>query len=65
MHNFKELKVWHKSVDFAVDIDKLTQKLPTEEKYSLVSQMRRSVVSISSNLLKVVEKGQIVISTAI
>ena len=50
MHNFKELKIWQKSVDFAVDIYKLTQMLPKEKRYSLVSQMRRAVVSISSNI---------------
>ena len=50
MHNFKELKIWQKSVDFAVEIYKLTQKLPAEEKFSLISQMRRSAVSIPSNI---------------
>ncbi len=50
MHNFKQLKIWQKSVDFAVDIYKLTQSLPKEEQYSLVSQMRRAVVSIASNI---------------
>ena len=50
MHNFKELKIWQKSVDFAVDVYKLTQKLPAEEKFSLVSQMRRSAVPIPSNI---------------
>jgi four helix bundle protein len=50
MHNFKQLKIWQKSIDFAVDIYKLTQALPKEEQYTLVSQMRRAVVSIASNI---------------
>lgn len=50
MHNFKELKVWQKSVDFAVEMYKITQPFPAEEKYGLVSQMRRAAVSISSNI---------------
>lgn len=50
MHNFKELKVWQKSVDFAVYIYQLTNKFPSEEKYGLISQMRRAGVSIPSNI---------------
>ncbi|RAI94962.1 four helix bundle protein [Algoriphagus yeomjeoni] len=50
MHNFKELKVWQKSVDFAVKIYSVTKAYPTEEKFGLVSQMRRAGVSIPSNI---------------
>jgi four helix bundle protein len=50
MHRYKQLKVWQKSVDMAVDIYKLTLPYPTEEKYGLVSQMRRSGASIPSNI---------------
>ena len=46
MHNFKELKAWQKSVDFALDIYKLTSALPSEEKFGLISQMRWAAVSI-------------------
>lgn len=47
MQNFKELKVWHPSVDLAVDI---TIGFPAEEKYGLVSQMRKASVSMLSNI---------------
>jgi len=50
MHNFKELKVWKKVVDFAIKIYALTKGLPSEEKFGLVSQMRRAGVSIPSNI---------------
>jgi four helix bundle protein len=50
MHNFKELKVWQKSMDLAVDIYEVTASLPTDEKYGLNSQMRRGCVSIPSNI---------------
>nr|WP_199158312.1 four helix bundle protein [Pedobacter sp. ASV2] len=50
MHNFKELRVWQKSIDLAVDIYKATAFLPQEEKYGLISQMKRCAVSISSNI---------------
>ncbi|TFV96291.1 four helix bundle protein [Algoriphagus kandeliae] len=50
MHNFKELKVWQKSVDMAVKIYSVTKSYPNEEKFGLISQMRRAGVSIPSNI---------------
>jgi len=43
MHNFKELKVWQKAVDFAVKIYHVTKAFPNEEKFGLISQMRSLV----------------------
>jgi four helix bundle protein len=50
MHQFKKLDVWNRSVDLAVEIYSLTKSFPSEEKYGIVSQMRRCSVSISSNI---------------
>ena len=50
MHNFKELIIWQKGRKFVKDIYKLTLKLPKEELFVLTSQMRRSAVSIPSNI---------------
>ena len=50
MHNFKELKVWQKGVDLAVKIYTVTKLFPVEEKFGLVSQMRRAGVSVPSNI---------------
>lgn len=50
MHNFKELKVWQKSIDLAVEVYKATSLLPNEERFGLISQMKRCWVSISSNI---------------
>ncbi|MDN4165601.1 four helix bundle protein [Cytophagales bacterium LB-30] len=50
MHNLKEIKVWQKAVELSIDIYQLTQSFPQEEKFGLVSQMRRSSVSIASNI---------------
>ncbi len=50
MHNFKELKVWQKSMDLAVEIYKLMQSMPKEELYALTSQIKKCAVSIPSNL---------------
>lgn len=50
MHKFKDLKIWQDSINLAVDIYKLTKLFPAEEKFGLVSQMNRCVISISSNI---------------
>ncbi len=50
MHNFKELKFWQKSIDLSVLIYKHTATFPAEEKFGLVSQLRRASVSIASNI---------------
>lgn len=50
MHKFKDLKIWQDSINLAVDIYKLTKLFPTEEKFGLVSQINRCVISISSNI---------------
>jgi len=49
-HNFKELKVWQKSRVLAKNIFVVTKKYPREERFEIVSQMRRSVISIASNI---------------
>lgn len=50
MNNYKELKVWQKSMDLAEQIYALTSSFPKEEKYGLISQIQRSAVSIPSNI---------------
>lgn len=50
MHNIKELKIWNKSIDLAMRIYEMTSRFPPEEKFGLISQMRRCSVSISSNI---------------
>jgi four helix bundle protein len=49
-HNFKNIKVWQKSVDLAVKVYQMTTTFPSEEKFGMTSQMRRSSVSIPSNI---------------
>ena len=48
--NFKDLIVWQKARDLAVLVYKFTSYFPKEEMYGLTSQMRRAVISISSNI---------------
>ena len=50
MHNFKELKVWQKSRVLTTEVYNITRKFPKDEKFGLVSQMGRAVVSIASNI---------------
>ncbi len=48
--SFKDLIVWQKSRDLAVAIYRLTDRFPKSELYGLTNQMRRAVISISSNI---------------
>ena len=44
------LEVWKRSLNFVTKVYKVTAKFPDEEKFGLVSQMRRAAVSIPSNI---------------
>jgi four helix bundle protein len=48
--DYRELKVWQRAVELTVLIYRLTQSFPKTELYGLTSQMRRSGVSIASNI---------------
>lgn len=48
--DFKELTVWQKAMDLVTEVYNLTSKYPKEEVYGLISQIRRSAVSIPSNI---------------
>jgi len=50
MQSFKDLEVWQKSVDLTLEIYKLTKRFPKEEKFDLISQMRRCAISVPSNI---------------
>jgi four helix bundle protein len=50
MRNFRSLEVWVESMELARTVYKITQSLPEEEKFGLVAQMRRAVISISANI---------------
>lgn len=50
MHNFKELKIWQNSKNLVIDIYKRTENFPKEEIFSLTNQIRRSAISIPSNI---------------
>ncbi|SDB23608.1 four helix bundle protein [Flavobacteriaceae bacterium MAR_2010_188] len=50
MHRFEELKIWQKALDITEQCYRITSKFPNEEKFNLTNQIRRSAVSIPSNI---------------
>jgi len=48
--NFQDLRIWQKGIEVVRDTYILTKKFPKEELYALTSQMKRSAVSIPSNI---------------
>ncbi len=50
MRNYEDLKVWQKAHDLTLVIYKATQCFPSEERFGLTSQIRRSRASIGANI---------------
>ena len=50
MGTHKELEVWRQAIELAKSVYRLTADFPAPELYGLVSQMRRSAVSVASNI---------------
>ena len=50
VQSFRDLQVWQRSIESTVAIYRLTQNFPREEVYGLTSQIRRSAVSVPSNI---------------
>ncbi len=48
--SFKELIVWQRSIELVKEIYKITENFPLSERYVLVSQIRKSAISIPSNI---------------
>jgi len=57
MNNYKELKVWQKSINLSIKIYTRTAKFPKDEIYGISSQIRRSVISIASNIAEGAGRG--------
>jgi four helix bundle protein len=56
IRDFRDLIVWQKGHELAMMIYKVTKTFPQEERYGLVSQMRRASVSIPANIAEGFEK---------
>lgn len=49
-YKFQDLTFWQKTHELVIEIYNITSKFPDEEKFGLISQMRRASVSITSNI---------------
>ena len=49
-YSFEKLEVWKEAIELVKSIYKITGTFPSEEKFGLISQLRRASVSIASNL---------------
>ena len=49
---YKELKVWQKADELAIEVYKLTKSFPRDEIYGLTSQLRRAALSIPTNIVE-------------
>lgn len=50
MQDFKNLRVWQEAHQLALEIYRVTESMPEQERYGLTNQMRRAVASIPSNI---------------
>lgn len=57
METHRDLRVWQQSIDFVSSIYLMTRSLPKEELFGLVSQMRRTAVSVPSNIAEGYARG--------
>ena len=49
-YGFEKLDVWNKSVELSEEIYIVTKNFPSDEKFGIISQLRRASVSVSSNI---------------
>jgi len=49
-NSYKDLVVWQRAVTMVTEVYRATQSFPREEMYGLTSQLRRSAVSVASNI---------------
>jgi four helix bundle protein len=52
MKSFRELKVWEKSHQLVLQIYRATRQYPSDEKFNLISQIRRSALSVVVNIVE-------------
>jgi four helix bundle protein len=50
IENFRDLEVWKKAHQLALAVYRMTKDFPADERFGLISQMRRAAVSIPANI---------------
>jgi four helix bundle protein len=48
--SYKQLTVWQKAMDVAMEVFELTKSFPADERYSLTDQFRRATRSVATNI---------------
>ena len=56
MRDYRDLVVWQKAMDLVKNAYELINQLPKDERFALADQMRRSVISIPSNIAEGYER---------
>ena len=51
-YSFEKLEVWHDARELTKIIYKITKGFPDDERFGITNQMRRSVISVSSNIVE-------------
>ena len=54
---YRDLEVWQKAMDLVKYTYEIIKKLPNEERYALADQMRRSAISVPSNIAEGFERN--------
>lgn len=57
MFGFEKLAVWTEAIQYANSVYTMTKNFPSEERFGLTSQLRRSAVSVSANLAEGTSRG--------
>lgn len=57
MHNYRELKIWQRSMEFVVRVYDVSANFPKEERYGLTAQLRSSSGSVPSNISEGAGRG--------
>lgn len=52
LESFRDLDVWQRAHQLALAVYRMTGSYPDSEKFGLVAQMRRAVVSIAANIVE-------------
>lgn len=50
MFRFEKLEIWKEAIEYADEMYNLAEKLPSDEKYNLIGQLKRASLSIPNNI---------------
>ena len=59
IRRYKNSYVWHKGIEIAEEIYKITERFPDEERHGMVPHMRRTSISIPSNIAEGFARGTV------